>query len=275
VTAAPPGLPRSRRPALVAAAVAAVLLAAFIAIAWMAKAGTVFPAWDGRITEAVVTWRSPSWSRAFWVFTLSGDTRILVALSALVVLPLVAWGRRARATIVAGGLLVTWGLVYLTKAMVARDRPPSDLALVRPPASHSMPSGHAAVTIVFWGLLASLIFSWIDSRWLTPQTGGRRARGRVLLKSGVVVVAAALVGASRVYLGVHWTSDVLAGWCLGGALMVVMGAGSVAWERACGLRRGICDSAPFRRVLRLGLVAGLLLVLVAAAALTALADPLR
>jgi membrane-associated phospholipid phosphatase len=254
------------RPAVV---VSAALLIAFVAIAWTAKAGTGVSAWDVRMSEAVLGWRSPGWSRAFWVFTLLGDTPVLVALSALVLGILVAWGRRARATVVVCGLLVAWGLVYLAKALVARDRPPGDLALVRSPGSHSMPSGHATVALVFCGLLVSLAFLLIDAR-----RGTRRA---ALLKWCVAVVAAvvvALVGASRVYLGVHWASDVIAGWCLGAALLVAVMAGFVAWEHACGFRRFICDSPPYSRAIRLAVAGGLLLVLAATAVLTGLADPL-
>ncbi len=269
---------RGNRPAVVATVVGvAALLIAFVAIAWMAKAGTAVAAWDGRMSQALLGWRSPGWSRVFWVFTLLGDTPVLVALSALVVGLLWVRGRRARATVVACGLLLTWGLVYLAKAVVARDRPGGGLALVRLPVSHSMPSGHATVTLVFCGLLVSLVFLWIDEWRGTREAGRRRVGGAAVLKSCLVAVAGvvvAFVGASRVYLGVHWASDVIAGWCLGGAVLVAMVAGSVAWERACGSRRFICDTPPYDRAIRLAVVAGLLLVLAAAAVLTGLADPL-
>lgn len=269
-----PGRGLCRQPPLVAAA---VLLVAFIAIAWTATAGTVVAAWDGRMSEAAQGWRSPGWSRAFWVFTLLGDTPVLVALAVLVVGLLLVWGRRARATVVACGLLVTWGMVYLAKAMVARGRPRGELALVRPPASHSMPSGHAVITLVFCGLLVSLVFSWIDARWGARGAGGRRVGMASALKMCVVAVAAvvvAFVGASRVYLGVHWASDVVAGWCLGGALLVAMMSGFVTWEHACRSWRPIGDSAPYSRAIRLAVAGGLLLVFAAAAVLTGLADPL-
>jgi undecaprenyl-diphosphatase len=279
---------RRRRPAVVAAVVTATaLLIAFIAIAWTAKAGTAVAAWDARMSEAVLGWRSPGWSRALWVFTLLGNTQLLVALGALVVGLLVVWGRRARAAVVACGLLVTWGLVYLSKALVARDRPRGDLALIRLPASHSMPSGHAVITLVFCGLLVSLVFARIDARRDAREVGRRRfgehragvprACMAVALKTCAVTAAAVvvvLVGASRVYLGVHWASDVVAGWCLGGALLAAVAAGSVTWEHACGSCGFIGDSPPHSRAVGLAVAGGLLLVLAAAAVLTGLADPL-
>ncbi|WP_417424599.1 phosphatase PAP2 family protein [Hoeflea sp.] len=69
----------------------------------------------------------------------------------------------------------------------------------------SFPSGHALVTTVAYLTLAALVIGYLDDR---------RARAYVLL---VAIFVAVLVGVSRVYLGVHWPSDVAAGWALGAA----------------------------------------------------------
>lgn len=69
----------------------------------------------------------------------------------------------------------------------------------------SFPSGHALVTTVAYLTLASIVIGFLESR---------RARIYVL---SVAVLVAVMVGVSRVYLGVHWPSDVAAGWALGAA----------------------------------------------------------
>ncbi|MCY0096241.1 phosphatase PAP2 family protein [Hoeflea ulvae] len=69
----------------------------------------------------------------------------------------------------------------------------------------SFPSGHAMVTTVAYLTLASLVIGFLTDR---------RARIYVL---AVAVFVAVIVGVSRVYLGVHWPSDVAAGWALGAA----------------------------------------------------------
>jgi undecaprenyl-diphosphatase len=69
----------------------------------------------------------------------------------------------------------------------------------------SFPSGHALVTTVAYLTLASIVIGFLESR---------RARIYVL---SVAVLVAVIVGVSRVYLGVHWPSDVAAGWALGAA----------------------------------------------------------
>ncbi|HLN88521.1 MAG TPA: phosphatase PAP2 family protein [Candidatus Binatia bacterium] len=69
--------------------------------------------------------------------------------------------------------------------------------------SFSYPSGHSAGVIVFCGMLA--YFAWWH--W-------RSTRSRALIGAGIVAVAA-IVGFDRVYLNVHWLSDVFGGWLLG------------------------------------------------------------
>ena len=69
----------------------------------------------------------------------------------------------------------------------------------------SFPSGHALVTTVAYLTLASLVTGFLTDR-----------RARVYVIS-VAVFVAVIVGVSRVYLGVHWPSDVAAGWALGAA----------------------------------------------------------
>ncbi|UUP16406.1 phosphatase PAP2 family protein [Nitratireductor thuwali] len=86
------------------------------------------------------------------------------------------------------------------------DRPRPDL-VDHLDAVHtaSFPSGHALVTMVAYLTLASLVIQFFEDR---------RVRAYVL---AVAVFVALIVGLSRVYLGVHWPSDVAAGWALGAA----------------------------------------------------------
>jgi membrane-associated phospholipid phosphatase len=126
------------------------------------------------------------------------------AFRGVLLIPLVgwlAWRRRWRlvAFVVAGGALIGW-VIQLLKVIFDRPRPSYDGTIGA--SGFSYPSGHAAgiaamatvLLVVFWPLLSR---------------PGRRLS--VVAAIGIVVV----VGYTRVALGVHFTSDVIAGWCVG------------------------------------------------------------
>ena len=99
-----------------------------------------------------------------------------------------------------GGLVVR-GL----KSLFARDRP---LDQVVEATGYSFPSGHAFASTVFYGMMIYLVFRLTERRW-------ERALAVVL---GVAMIGA--VGLSRVYLNVHYPTDVVGGWLAGSAWLV-------------------------------------------------------
>jgi membrane-associated phospholipid phosphatase len=266
-------------------AVAAALLAAFVALAVCSRKVPALAEWDRHVTDSFIAWRSAGWNRAFWVFTLLGDDPLMATLSTALVVLLLTWGRRARAAAFAAGLTAGWAVMHVGKAAAGRARPPAVDALVQTPGSHSMPSGHALISVVFCGLLVCLAFAWAERG--AARRGGRRAgvtveaaaslagaavKGAALLAGSGV---AALVGLSRVYLGVHWLSDVIAGWCLGGAVLIAALWFTERWRGSRGPRGALADAPPWRgRRTRAVVVAATVAVVCAVAAVTAWADPL-
>ncbi|MFJ9823533.1 phosphatase PAP2 family protein [Streptomyces sp. NPDC101160] len=123
----------------------------------------------------------------------------------------VLWWRRERrlALWVAGTVLVAWGLQQGLKSAVGRPRPswpdPVDSARFA-----AFPSGHAMTAVVVCGLLLwVLALHWRETWW-----------GWGTL-TGVALVSVVGVGWTRVYLGVHWPSDVVAGWLFGWVCVAV------------------------------------------------------
>ena len=133
------------------------------------------------------------------------------------------------AVLIIAGSIATWrclgrleaGLVLMTglsspiysglKLAVNRPRPTPDLVRVfQAEPGNSFPSGHAFLAIVFWGLLAYFAFTRLQRRSL-----------RVLTLSGFLMIIL-LIGASRVYLGTHWPSDVLGGYVVGALLLTAL-----------------------------------------------------
>ncbi len=107
------------------------------------------------------------------------------------------------------GSVTGYWLMVVLKGAIARDRPPEEYRLVHA-AYHSMPSGHAMMSAIVFGLIAVGLFR--SSAWI-------REHPDVLL---VAPVLSLLIGLSRVYLGVHWLTDVLAGWAIGAVWLAVV-----------------------------------------------------
>lgn len=138
-----------------------------------------------------------------------GSTPVLLALAGVALLGI--WRRRdgqflvaPLAATVVGGMVLMRGL----KAVFGRPRPLLELPLEQL-ATWSFPSGHAMNSLVTFGVLGYAAFLVVR---------------RPVARAGILALAAALVvgvGASRVYLGAHYASDVLAGW-IAGALWLAL-----------------------------------------------------
>lgn len=128
---------------------------------------------------------------------------IIVALVTVSVFGYLLLSRRVRlAALVLTAVLGGWGLNELMKVAFNRPRPEVVPHLVEV-SSYSFPSGHSMLSAILYTTLAAL---------LARVQPTRRLRLYVL---AVGVVLMVLVGCSRVYLGVHYPSDVLGGWCIG------------------------------------------------------------
>jgi len=99
-------------------------------------------------------------------------------------------------------------LVWSLKGLLLRPRPSVDHALVTASGA-SFPSGHAFVAFAFYGYIALLAFR--------HATGTMRA----VLGTSFIIIAIA-IGMSRIYLGAHWPSDVLASYSLGMAWLATL-----------------------------------------------------
>ena len=160
----------------------------------------------------------PSWllQSAVDISALGGYTLLwLFGIAGLIWL--IAAGKRVEAGGIAVSLIGSSVIDGLLKSWIARPRPDLVPHLVQV-TNASFPSGHAMISSAVYLTLALMLAEGMQ------RDSWRGRAGRVAVVAFFSLLAV-LIGMSRVYLGVHWPSDVLAGWCFGTAwaLLVWMG----------------------------------------------------
>jgi membrane-associated phospholipid phosphatase len=193
--------------------------AAFLVIAENVVAGRELAAFDVAFAQALRAETSPAWHTTFWYLTWLGSAQALTPVAVAVTWMLARRGHSV--------LAIMWGvsqggaalLNYALKASFGRARPEgADPALYM--SGLSFPSGHAMGTLVLCGVGAYLVLR------LVPLDRGRAPLIVLLLAWPLVI------GFSRLYLGVHYVSDVIAGFLAGTAwITICVSAAEVALRR--------------------------------------------
>jgi membrane-associated phospholipid phosphatase len=178
--------------------------AAFLAVAALATGPVTPPVEASLIAFARGL---PVGQDAWLAITDLGAGPVLLVVGGIVILGLIARGQPRAAVLVGAALVVVTVGVDVLKEVTARPRRDDALVLT---SGLSFPSGHALNGTVAWGLLALL--AW-RSELARPVRQG-------LVAAMVAVVV--LVGLSRITLGAHYPTDVLAGWLGGLAVLAVV-----------------------------------------------------
>jgi membrane-associated phospholipid phosphatase len=164
---------------------------------------------DERILRFVAAHRG-EWANSFArAFMEVGTNLVLLAVFAaagLIAVVVLRAYRPALAVLIA--VVVSSFAAGVLKNVIDRARPPAEFAIVHI-AGPSMPSTHAARTSAAASALVAAV------TWTTP-----RLRKRV---TALLACAVFIVGACLVYLGVHWTTDVIVGWALGLPIGLIVG----------------------------------------------------
>ena len=218
---------------LVLGLVLVAAVGAFAVIAQNVVAARRLAAFDVAFAQALHAQVSPAWHSVFWYLTWLGSSPVIAVVGTAVVWMLV----REKEPIFA----ITWAvsqigsavLNYAMKMAFARARPEGADAMLFG-GGWSFPSGHAMNTLVLCGVGVYLIVRLSHSR-------GIRA-----LEVGLLLAWALVIGFSRLYLGVHYVSDVIAGFLAGTAWIAVCVSGAeVALRRKVkGQRSKVQGKAP-------------------------------
>ncbi|GED96912.1 phosphatase PAP2 family protein [Gordonia crocea] len=157
---------------------------------------------DGGILDFVIDNRNGFATSLAHGLSWLGSTATLTVVAVVAGFVFAAFSQRRAAAMVWLGSLSAYFLMILLKGWIDRDRPPAPDRLAQV-AHQSMPSGHAMMSAVVFGLIAVGLYR--ASAWI-------REHPDVLLAAPILSAA---IGLSRVYLGVHWLTDVVVGWVIG------------------------------------------------------------
>ncbi|GIP31656.1 phosphatase PAP2 family protein [Paenibacillus sp. J2TS4] len=162
---------------------------------------------DQQIIESVQSLISPKLTLLMKCFTFLGSkvflTTLLIVSSVLMIWHKKRWEALFLVIALGGGALFNLGL----KSFYQRERP--SLHRLIEETGYSFPSGHSMSSFILYGMLGILCYMFLISRM--PKI-------TIVISTSIIIL---LVGTSRIYLGVHYPSDVLAGYAAGGVWLTL------------------------------------------------------
>jgi len=195
----------------------AFMLALFTALAWETIFRNAMIVFDNSFIWLIRYFASPELDRVMIFITNIGFGTSYISIVAICILLLTYFCRwrevAGLAICLAGGAALNFWLKFLFH----RSRP--DLFRVVQETGYSFPSGHVIASMCFYGMGAFLIMRTISS-W--------RGRLTVATLAGILIIA---IGISRIYLGVHYPTDVLAGFAAGSMWVAFCISLLMWWER--------------------------------------------
>ena len=169
-----------------------------------------------RLDERLFTFfseiRSDFWMKILDVITFAGKWEIIVPISFLIAFLWFCKKQYPEALVLLFTMCANSAFVHFAKNFVERPRPPF---LYHYELTFSYPSGHAATAMAFYGILAYILIKRARCAWV-----------KIILPICAVAIIA-IIGYTRIYLGVHFASDVLGGYLAG---LIWLSAGYILYR---------------------------------------------
>ncbi len=175
------------------------VLSLFLGVARSILASDTIISIDLQIANLLAFFRTPGLTKIFLWVTLLGSWQFITTTTLIVSLILWLWKKKTYLIYFWTALLIDILLNYFSKLIIHRSRPINPVYLE---PSFSFPSGHAMIAIIFYGFIGYILIRH-SKNW---------ARKVNLFFLDLIIIFA--IGFSRLYLGVHYLSDVLAGYLL-------------------------------------------------------------
>jgi membrane-associated phospholipid phosphatase len=163
--------------------------------------------WDHRVADYLQLQVSAELISVMRIITFFGSPNFLLPAYTLLVVVLLIKNRKRDAMNIAIVAITSTALLFGVKEFFRRSRP--DLPLLKSLTTFSFPSGHALSSFIFCSVLAYLVF----------KSGLRRVHKWLI--TFLLLVFSLLIGISRIILRMHYATDVIAGFCLGIAWVII------------------------------------------------------
>ncbi len=193
---------------------------ALLVFGWLANEALAGqPVWfDAAIRNAIHARSFPLLTAFMWGLTQLGSAPFVIAMGALAVWELQVAQRRRAALLLVIAVAGSEALDQILKVIFHRARPEPFFGFA-PPVTYSFPSGHALTSACFYGSLAAII---------AVRTRPRALRAALWCAAALL---AGGIGLSRIYLGVHYPTDVAAGYAAAVIWVSAIGAGDALRRR--------------------------------------------
>jgi|SRR3989339_1368412 len=170
----------------------------------MQTTSNIIGIFDRQINAWFFGLRNTVTEKVFFGFTTLGEAAFVIILALIISAFLWRWRKNWQIAAMWVAIIGSEATTYILKLFFDRARPAGALVLE---SSSSFPSGHATIAIAFYGFLAYLLLREI-----------KKYRPLTLVVSIIIILA---IGFSRLYLGVHYLSDVLAGYLVGAVWLAI------------------------------------------------------
>lgn len=179
-----------------------VLSLLFVILTILVCTNTIEPL-DNATSSFIISIRSPELTNTMNIITnISGSYALIVFTTLFIILI----KKKKYPLAITINLIAVFITSQLAKAIVERDRP-LDMLVSAP--GYSYPSGHSMVGLAYFSFLSYLVIKYIPNKIV-----------KIILPI-IFTITILLVGFSRIYLGVHYLSDVLAGFLLGAIYLII------------------------------------------------------
>jgi undecaprenyl-diphosphatase len=156
---------------------------------------------DDRVFNSIEPYINDTLTSIMLVITFLGKHNLLIPLNFVLILFFIYRKERWFATRVTALSLSSLLLMFMLKFFFQRNRPQQQL--IDDVSGYSFPSGHALISVVFYGLFIHMIWHEVKTKWL---------RTLLIVILSILIL---LIAFSRIYLRVHYASDVIAGIAVG------------------------------------------------------------